>query len=48
MHADIEFNLLTYQVIKGFPIVSDSPPRSLNPYCHENWSSSPHDNQIKF
>ena len=35
MHTNIEFNLLAYQVIKGSLIVSDSPPRSQIPHCHE-------------
>ena len=48
MHTNIEFNLLAFQVMKGSPIVSDSPPRSQILHCYENRSSSPHDNQIKF
>ena len=31
MHTNIEFTLFAYQVIKGSPTVSDSPPRSQIP-----------------
>ena len=31
MHTKTEFNLLAFQIIKGSPIVSESPPRSQTP-----------------
>ena len=47
MYTNIEFNLLGYQIIKASLIVSDSPLKSQILHCHENRSSSPHDNHIK-
>ena len=48
MHTNVEFNLLTHQVMKDSPIVSDSPLRNQISDYHKNRSSSPNDKQIKF